>query len=325
MKPCLTLIAAARMACIAISLVPMASWSAPEIALPTAHIRTLNYDLKASALPGGWYVIAGSNDDFNPTNGCNIINTGFIVDDQGVVVINTGVSLLYGEQQAALIQKTTNKPVREVWSLNLHPDYFFGHQAFPKASLQATEKTITGMQLEGKAYADNLYRLCGDWMKGTESTPPSVVLHPAEKKLTNQSIQLLELKGHTDSDLVVFDRTNGVLWAGGLVFNQRVPTMPHANIQPWVESLKTLQTLPVNILIPSHGPVSQGKQAISDTIDYLTWFEDRLKTSAQKGLELNEVLRLPIPDRFRHWAAMPIEYARNVTSLYPRYEDQSFK
>jgi quinoprotein relay system zinc metallohydrolase 1 len=299
--------------------------AAMDIALPAANPGTLDYGLKASPLPGGWHVLAGSNDDFSLANGCNIINTGFWVDANSVVVINTGVSRLYGEQQAALIERTAKLPVRDVLTLNLHPDYFFGNQAFSKATLLGTEQTIAGAQREGPAYADNLYRLCGDWMKGTESTPPQVRLAPGEKRFGKAGIELLELQGHTDSDLVVFDRTHGVLWAGGLVFKQRVPTMPHARIAPWIESLKTLQQLPIKVLIPSHGPVSEGIGAITETLDYLRWFDGLMKTSAAQGLELNEVLRLPIPERFRNWAAMPVEYARNVSSLYPRYEADSLK
>lgn len=297
----------------------------PQVLMPAVKPANLDYGLRASALPGGWHVIAGANDDFSVANGCNIINTVFVADGNGVVVINTGVSRLYGEQQVAAIRRVTSLPVREVWALNLHPDYFFGNQAFPGATLKATENTIAGMKREGSAYADNLYRLCGDWMKGTESTPSSIPLVPEQTQLQTRRLEVFELKGHTDSDLVVFDRVHGVLVAGGLVFDRRVPTMPHARLKDWIASLRQLQQLPVKVLVPSHGPVSFGTQAIQDTLDYLQWFDDIMQASARRGLELNEVLRLPIPERFRTWAAMPDEYARNVTSLYPAYEAQWLK
>lgn len=291
-----------------------------EVLMPAPVTASLDYGLRASPIGGGWHVIAGANDDFTIANGCNIINTVFIADTDGVVVINTGVSRLYGEQQKALIAKTTGMNIREVWALNLHPDYFFGNQAFADAKLKATETTIAGMTREGGAYADNLYRLCGDWMKGTESTPSNVKLDAGSLQLKSRRIEVFELSGHTDSDLVVFDPANGVLLAGGLVFNQRVPTMPHARLKPWMDSLKKLSALPVRTVVPSHGPVTQGSGAITATLDYLQWFDRLMESSARQGLELNEVLRLPVPERFRNWAAMPDEFARNVTSLYPAYE-----
>lgn len=37
----------------------------PNVAKPTPNKSTLDYGLKATRLAGGWYVIAGANDDFS--------------------------------------------------------------------------------------------------------------------------------------------------------------------------------------------------------------------------------------------------------------------
>jgi glyoxylase-like metal-dependent hydrolase (beta-lactamase superfamily II) len=95
-----------------------------------ADPRALDYRLQARALAPGVWVVEGDNADFSVANGCNIINTGFIATGQGVLVINTGPSRLYGEQLRALIARTTPEPVVQVLHLNLHPDYFLGNQAF---------------------------------------------------------------------------------------------------------------------------------------------------------------------------------------------------
>ena len=34
------------------------------------------------------------------------------------------------------------------------------------------------------------------------------------------------------------------------------------------------------------------------------------------------VLRLPVPERFKGWAAQPAELHRSITQWYPRYEQQ---
>ena len=192
----------------------------PNVAKPTPEKATLNYGLKATKLAGGWYVIAGANDDFSQANGCNIINTGFYIDEAGVVVINTSTSRIYGEQQRALIDSISKgKPIQQVIALNLHPDYFLGNQAYPKEALAATKLTIQGIKAEAALYETNLYRLCGDWMKGTESVFPSQILTAGNPlRFGSKAIQSIELKGHTDSDLVLFDPDSKVMWAGGLVF-----------------------------------------------------------------------------------------------------------
>ena len=154
------------------------------LALPAlaqrADVKTLDYRLQARALAPGVWVVEGDNADFTPANGCNIINTGFIATGAGVLVVNTGPSRTYGEQLRALIRRTTAEPVVQVLHLNLHPDYFLGNQAFADVPRLATDSTRAGMVREAKAYEDNLYRLCGDWMKGTEAVLPSgtVMLGP---------------------------------------------------------------------------------------------------------------------------------------------------
>ncbi|MCE2745497.1 MAG: quinoprotein relay system zinc metallohydrolase 1 [Burkholderiales bacterium] len=296
----------------------------PNIAKPTPDKSTLNYGLKATKLAGGWYVIAGSNDDFSQANGCNIINTGFYMDDSGVYVINTGTSRLYGEQQRALIDSLSkNKPVKKVVALNLHPDYFLGNQAYPKEALAATKLTVQGIKAEAAMYETNLYRLCGDWMKGTESVIPAPGIVPGElKNFGSKPIQAMELKGHTDSDLVLFDPDSKVMWAGGLVFHNRIVTTPHAKLKPWIESLKKLQAMKPKVVVPSHGPVSWGSEAIDQTLDYLDWLDKRLTQAAAMGEEINDVMKQGTPERFRKFAAYPAEFYRNVTNLYPVYEKE---
>ena len=145
-------------------------------------------------------VIEGAVEDFSRTNGCNIINTGFIATPEGTWVINTGPSLKYGQQQRAAIARTTPGPVRAVVSLTLHPDYFMGHGAWADTPTLALPGTRAGMQAEGKAYEDNLFRLCGDWMLGTESQPARQDLQPGRQRLGNHDLEWRRLLGHTGAD-----------------------------------------------------------------------------------------------------------------------------
>jgi glyoxylase-like metal-dependent hydrolase (beta-lactamase superfamily II) len=183
----------------------------------------LDYDLRPRQIAERTWVIEGAVDDFSRANGCNIINTAFIATGAGVVVVNTGPSRLYGEQQRRAIERLTREPVVRVLSLNLHPDYFFGNQAWADRPTQALPGSIAGMQAEGAAYADNLYRLCGDWMKGTESSPAREPLAPQTLRLGAHTLELRRLSGHTGDDLVLIDTHTGVLFAGGLVFAARQP------------------------------------------------------------------------------------------------------
>ncbi len=287
-----------------------------------ADPATLDYHLQARELAAGVYVVDGANAEFSPANGCNIINTGFIVTGAGVVVINTGPSRRYGEQLRALIARTTPQPVIRVIHLNLHPDYFLGNQAFADVPRQATLRTRAGMQRDAANYESNLYRLCGDWLKGTEALLPDADAQPGVDRIGGHEIELVEMRGHTDSDLVLIDRTRGVVFAGGLVFAQRVPTTPHAQLAAWQDSLVRLGTLSNLIWVPSHGAVDGTASGIAGTQRYLDWLDQSFRHAAEQGLDMIEVLRMPVPAELRAWAAFETEYPRNVAHLYPRYESR---
>ncbi|AOW13747.1 MBL fold metallo-hydrolase [Hydrogenophaga crassostreae] len=301
---------------------------ASTVALAQADIATFNYHLQPRQIAQDTWVIEGAVDDFGRANGCNIINTAFIATGEGVVVINTGTSRLYGEQQRQTIEGVTREPVRHVFNLNLHPDYFFGNQAWADRPVQALPGTIAGQQAEGNAYADNLYRLCGDWMKATESTPANTPVEPQTRVVGGHKLELRRLRGHTADDLVVIDHTTGVLFAGGLIFSRRVPTTPHADFSAWLDSLDTLahwqQSGVFKQVVPSHGPLHGGIVGIAETRDWLQWLTTTMRESAERGLDLSEVLRLPVPERFAAWAAQPAELQRSLAQWYPRYEQRAF-
>ncbi len=324
MKPLATLLLAlvAGSACAqAVPVPPFAS--KPELA-------RLDYDLKPRQIAPGTWVIEGEVADFTRANGCNIINTGFIVTGAGVVVVNTGPSRLYGEQQRRAIERIAREPVLRVIELNLHPAYFFGNQAWADRPTQALAGSIAGLQAEGGAYADNLYRLCGDWMKGTESTPAREPIDPKTLPQTLQMgdhrLELRRLDGHTADDLVLIDHRTGVLFAGGLVFAERVPTTPHADFARWLASLDQLAQWQAagqfRTVVPSHGPVHEGSAGIAQTRDWLQWLTARMQVSAERGLDLGEVQRLAGPERFARWAAQPAELHRTLTQWDPRYEQR---
>lgn len=314
----MSLRALARSLALLLSLAAGAAHAEPDPA-------SFDYRLEARELAPGVYVVEGANADFAPANGCNIINTGFIVGSEGVLIVNTGPSKRYGEQLRALIGRTTKLPVQQVLHLNLHPDYFLGNQAFADVPRAATAATAEGMRAEAAAYETNLYRLCGDWMKGTEALLPDRSVAAGALPLAGRQLELLEFKGHTASDLVLVDRGSGVVFAGGLVFVERVPTTPHARLADWLASLDRLAQQPFTAMVPSHGPVVKDARGIEQTRSYLRWLHRSFTEAAAQGREMTELLARPAPPEFRGWAAYATEYTRNVVHLYPEYEARALQ
>ena len=145
----------------------------------------------------------------------------------GVLVIDSGPSRTYGEQLRRAIARITDQPVALVINTHHHPDHFLGNQAFPPETLAALPGTVEGIHSEGGSFNDNMYRLAGDWMAGTEPVAPTRQLKAGPLELGNHRFELIALDGHTGADLAILDRSTGVLFAGDLVFNDRAATTPH--------------------------------------------------------------------------------------------------
>lgn len=281
-----------------------------------------DYGLAPLRIADDTWVLVGRSEDFSLTNGGNIVNTAFIVTAKGVVVIDSGPSRAYGEQLKRAIARITDKPVSLVLNTHHHPDHFLGNQAFAPDTLAALPATIKSIHSEGGSLNENMYRLAGDWMAGTEPVAPARPLAAGPLEMGGHRLELIALDGHTEADLVILDRSTGVLFAGDLVFNGRTPTTPHADLQHWQAALDQLEKTPFTTLVPGHGPVARDAGPIRQTKAWLAWLDRHLRQAADDGLDMTEVLALPLPAEFRG-LAVDAEFRRSVGQLYPAYEQRA--
>ncbi len=281
----------------------------------------LDYNLQPRQIAENTYLFEGSTDNFAKANGGNIVNTAFIVTSSGVVVIDTGPSRRYGEALRNAIAATTDKPVIQVLLTHHHPDHVLGNQAFADVPIGALATTTELMRQHGDALAENMYRLVGDWMRGTEVLLPNQVLNTGTLNRGGHPLRLIALKGHTGADLAIFDELTGVLFAGDIVFYQRALTTPNTpGLEVWLADLEKLQALPWKQLVPGHGPVASDAAPFMQMRDYLGWLDNLLRTAAANGSDMAEVIRSPIPERFAAISLTRYELIRSVSHLYPRYE-----
>lgn len=290
-----------------------AAATAPEAA-------RFDYHLAPQEIAPGVHVFIGLREDFSPTNGGNIVNTGFIVGSTGVIVIDTGPSRRYGEQMLAAIRRVTPLPVVLTVNTHHHPDHFLGNQAFPAATLAALPETQHGIRKDGEAFNENLYRMAGDWMEGTERVAPTQALAAGRRTVGGRDIEIVALDGHTPADLVLIDHASGTVFAGDLLFHDRAATTPHANVAHWLAALTRLEALPARQWVPGHGGVTRDNAAIAQTRDYLEWVAGTMRDGAEAGLDMTEMLARPIPARFRGLAEVEREYRRSVVHLFPAAE-----
>lgn len=279
-----------------------------------------DYNLQPIAVADGVYVFIGRTENFSRTNGGNIANTGFIVGKDGVVVIDTGPSRLYGEQQRAAIARVTPLPVKQVYITHAHPDHFLGDQVYSADIIAALPATAAAIRKNGETLSDNLYRLVGGWMLGTNVVAPAQEVSEGPVTRAGRKLRLISAAGHTAGDLMIYDEVTKTLFTGDLVFLRRAPTTPNADVPRWLMTLDEIDKLDFRTLVPGHGPVVHDHTAVAQTRDYLRWLTGTLRDAANRGLDMPEVMSLPLPGRFKDLPVADTEYTRSVSHLYPQLE-----
>ena len=290
-----------------------------------APAASLEYQIKPQLIAKDTYLLQGKMQDFSRKNGGNIMNTAFVVTSEGVVVFDTGPSLRYGNAMLAAIRQVTDKPVLHVFNSHQHPDHFLGNQAFSGAKIWALPKTGEQIAQNGNAFAENMYRMVGDWMRSTEVVLPTVPLEVDSLVVGDHRFRFYPFSGHTGADLVMMDETTGVMFAADMVFFQRMLTTPHTpGVGIWIQELRRLADIPFTLMVPGHGPVVKDTRGVDQMLGYLRWLDTTLKLAAEQGKSMHEVMQTRLPDEVTGIKLGKQEFLRSVVHLYPGYEEAAF-
>jgi len=292
------------------------------VTVPAQARTRLSYELKPKQVADGIWMLEGSTDYFSMDNGGDIVNCAIIEGAEGLTIVDTGPSLRYGEAMLDLLLNLSGKPVTTVVNTHHHPDHFFGNQVFADVPIRALSQTGVLAAEQGEDFSDNMYRILGDWMRGTEVVPPTQSLPEGEITLGGRRLTVLPLAGHTEADLALMDMETGTVIAGDLAFLDRAPTTPSADLDKWRESLDVLTGLQPSAVIPGHGPFDPSLKSLTQTRAYLDWVEETLVDAADQGFDMVEVMALPIPDQFAGLGALPEEFHRSVSHLFPGIESE---
>ncbi len=293
---------------------------APWVNALRAAAAPLSYTLLPQKLTDGIWMIPGVNEAITSANGGAIANITILDTKEGAVIVDTGPSRRYGEALASVARELTGKPVARVYLTHFHPDHIFGNQVFGSELIASTRGVADGVIELGNAFADAMYRTAGDWMRGTELVPPGRILDYSTEDFGDRRIRFLPMSGHSPSDLVLFDELSGLLIAGDLVFLDRAPTTPHADIERWRISLANLGGIPFSKLVPGHGPAAADVRGIEQTRNWLKAIEEIIANAFEKGLDVNEAIALPLPSWTETIALSRYEFERSVMHLYPKLE-----
>jgi uncharacterized sulfatase len=285
----------------------------------------LTYNLEPVEVAKDTWVLFGPNEGLSLKNGGFIANTVIIGVPAGVVVICSGPSRRFGKALLDLIGKLLpSRRVVRVFNTHHHPDHVFGNQVFDPSIIAATPETIEAFKVEGDGLSDNMYRVVGDWMRGTRIVLPSIALTQDKEVIGGRQFSYFYQQGHTAADLVIRDDFTGLLFTGDLTFHNRAPATPHADLVKWQESLAFVDGLKRQAIVPGHGPIDPDGNSIKQTSAYLKWLDETLRDAVSSGKTMNEAMELPIPAPHSELAFVRDEYIRSVVHLYRALEEELF-
>jgi quinoprotein relay system zinc metallohydrolase 2 len=271
----------------------------------------------------GAFVRHGIDQDATAENGDAIANIGFVIGRDAVAVIDPGGSRTDGERLRAAILARTDRPIRYVIMTHFHPDHVFGAIAFrPDNPVFVGHVRMPGaMAARGTHDRHRLEDLLGHDEAGDFVAPGQLVEGRTEIDL-GARVLVLDAHGpaHTGTDLTVFDRSAGLLWAGDLLFVGRVPAID-GSVTGWLRELEVLQALPARLAVPGHGPVSVAwPAAAADERRYLETLVRETRAVIAAGGDIERAIATVGQGERGKWTLFDDYNGRNVTEAFKQLE-----
>lgn len=299
---------------------------APWLAMNLSHASEPVFVPKAQWVVDKVYAIVGPLGQRSVANAGLNANYGFVVTEQGVILIDSGASA----HSAALLEKAiaqvTPQPVR--WVLNtgsqdhrwLGNDYFArkGAQVHALAATVQTQKTVSEQQVAGMS------RFVGEQMKGTSPRPADVV-HPGADvslQLGGVQIQWMDTSAHYPGDTMIHLPKSAVTFTGDLVYVDRLlGVLPQSNVRKANQAFARLVALSSKHVVPGHGRVTNMAQAQKETGDYYQFLIANIGAAARNLEPMSETLdKFASPAQFKQLQNFEDLHRGNMNRVFVDFE-----
>jgi glyoxylase-like metal-dependent hydrolase (beta-lactamase superfamily II) len=237
----------------------------------------------------------------------------FIVTDEGVIVTDPinpkAAKLLRGE-----IEKLTDQPVKYVVYSHNHHDHISGGGIFKAEGAKIVAH-------------ENLQKELGDHPSPMIPPPDITFQENYSLKLGGRTLELSYLGPNHGNSLVVMRLPEqNILFVVDIVTPRRVAfrTMPDFWPDEWIRSLKEIEMMDVDYVVPGHGaetqPAIDPASVVTDQRIYLEDLMAAVKKAMDSGTRspdvLREVIKLP---KYEHWQFYDEWLPMNIERIWAYY------
>lgn len=298
----------------------------PFLAFNLGQASEKNFAPKAQLVIDKVYAIVGPLGQRSVANAGLNANYGFVVTDNGVILIDSGASAHSAAMLEKAVAEVTKQPVR--WVLNtgsqdhrwLGNDYFArkGAQVHALAATVQTQKASAEQQVSGMA------RFVGDQMKGTSPRQADVVHPGAEVTLQLGGIQFqwIDTSAHYPGDTMIHLPQKSITFTGDLVYVDRLlGVLPQSNVRKANQAFERLRALSPALVVPGHGQVTNLAKAQKETGDYYQFLIANIGVAARNLDPMSETLdKFASPLQFKHLQNFEELHRGNMNRVFLDFE-----
>lgn len=246
-------------------------------------------------------------------------NSGFVVTDSGVVVIDTQGPPELAKLLREKIKETTDKPVTHVVNTHYHGDHTFGNQYFDEGLIIAHENTSKALVERDTEHRAMFRRFFGEEsLREFRLTLPEATF--TERMILRQGGKTMELifaggKAHTDGDIYVWLPEERVLFAGDLLYSGRLPLLNDGESAGALKAIDKILSTDAAQFVPGHGPVATAKEAAGYK-GYIEALRAEVKKMRDAGMSKEEaVSKISLP-AYSSWVMYREWLGANAARVY---------
>ncbi|BBB29890.1 MBL fold metallo-hydrolase [Neptunomonas japonica] len=238
------------------------------------------------------YSIIGPLEQRSEQNLANNATFGFIVSDEGVILIDSGGTLEGAKALERVIHTITPKPITHIINTGGQDHRWFGNRYFTDKGAVTITSTMTqaDQQQRGSLQANNTARLTGQNWLGTEPQAAQKALSDSTTlEISGITLQIIPVgPAHTGGETLVWLPKQKVLFSGDVVYVERMLGIgSQSHHYEWIKAFEKIAALQPEVIVPGHGHPTTLAIATQDTYNYLTFLRSEVGKLLQEDEDIS--------------------------------------